>query len=639
MPLYKQIVTLDFETYFSKEYSLKLKEYNTSGYIRDPQFKTQCVGIQIDADDPLWIPDQNVAAALNTIDWANSALLCHHTGFDGLILSHHYGIHPAYYFDTLSMGRALHSNGLGAALDELANFYKLGNKLPNVLNETKGVRDLSPELMEKLGQYCAVDTELCNKLFHKMIDQFPQDELDLIDLTIRMFVQPVLQIDQARVLKELQNEQENKERLIAASGLAKTTLGSNPKFAEALARKGVLAPTKISPTTKKAAFAFAKNDLGFQELRQHPDEDIRNMVEARIAVKSTIGETRAQRFLKEGAAGSLPVYLSYYGAHTGRWSGGNKLNLQNLKRGGELRKSILAPEGHVLVVVDSAQIEARMLAWLADDRDLLGLFSASQDVYKYMAADIYGIPVDQVTKDQRFVGKVAVLGLGYNMGWKKFQWTLATGAMGPSVIMTDWECQVVVDKYRAARWKIAQLWKDLNDTLRVMIASERTITIKDKLIADCATNKVYLPNSMYLEYPGLSLHQPSEDDENAWGEQMMYFDYTTLAKARILGHKLPIKKGKKIYGGLFAENLTQALSRIVISDQMLAVENKLKITRNPNQVSRIVTMTHDEIVSCVPEDRAEDTLTMMLDIMKTPPAWCLDLPLGAEGGYAREYSK
>jgi DNA polymerase I-like protein with 3'-5' exonuclease and polymerase domains len=635
MQRFDQVVVVDFETYFSKTYSLKLKEYNTSGYIRNDQFKTQCVGLKINDDDSLWIPHDHVAAALGTIDWSRSALLCHHTGFDGLILSHHYGIFPAYCYDTLSMARALHSNGIGASLDELATFYKLGNKLPNVLNETKGVYDLPPELMDKLGQYCAVDVELCYKLFHKMIDRFGQDELDLIDMTVRMFTEPVLHVDQPRVEKELEREIEHKAKLIEIAETPKTTLSSNLKFADALRGEDIVPPTKISPTTGKTTYAFAKNDLGFQTLRQHQNERVRNLIEARLAVKSTIGETRAKRFLTESDAGSLPVYLSYYGAHTGRWSGGNKLNMQNLKRGGELRKSVLAPPGHVLVVVDSAQIEARMLAWFADDGALLQLFREGKDVYKYMASDIYGVPVADITKAQRFVGKVAVLGLGYNMGWLKFQWTLATGAMGPPVIMTDWECQEVVSKYRNARWRIQQTWGELQDCLNLMCVSDRTVSIKNKLYGDCETNKIYLPNGMYLEYPGLQIFPPDEDKDE-WADQLRYFGYTPLAQYK--GHP-PREKGKNIYGGLLTENITQALSRIVVSDQMLAIEEELRPFRTDDQIYKIVTMTHDEIVACVPEEAAEDTYHMMMEKMMISPTWCVDLPLGAEGGWAREYSK
>ena len=636
---YDQIVSLDFETYFSSDYSLKLKKYNTSSYVRDPQYKTQCVGIQIDTDDCMWFPHEYVKDALETIDWSRSALLCHHTAFDGLILSHHYGIFPAYCLDTLSMGRALHSNGLGASLDELAAYYKLGNKLPNVLKATKGIRELPPELMDSLGQYCAIDTQLCRKLFDKMIDQFQPDELDLIDMTIRMFTEPVLELDTPRIEAELANEKQKKKDWLKKTNTTATQIGSNEQFANKLREFDVDPPTKISPTTGKEAYAFAKNDMGFQELLGHPKEEVRDLVATRMAIKSTIGETRATRFLTESAAGSLPVYLSYFGAHTGRWSGGNKLNMQNLKRGGELRRSVLAPKGHVLVVVDSAQIEARTLAWLAEDNELLQLFRQGEDVYKYMAADIYGKPVEAITKAERFVGKVAVLGLGYNMGWRKFQWTLATGAMGPSVVMDSYDCQNVVHTYRNTRWPIPQLWKNMQSMLQLMLSTDIvTGAGRGSLVVDCENKKVYLPNGMYLEYPGLQVID--NDDPDSWSStDLMYFDYHTLARSKILGTPPPRKNGKKIYGGLFTENITQALARIIVSDQMLAIERELALQRTKNEIFKVVTMTHDEVVACVPAHTADETYEMMLQKMTTPPDWCSDLPLDAEGGYAENYSK
>jgi hypothetical protein len=636
---YEQIVTVDFETYFAQDYSLRLKEYNTSGYVRDPQFKSQCVGIKVGDQDAVWIPTENVAAALHTIDWSVSALLAHHTAFDGFILSHHYGIFPAYCLDTLSMGRALHSNGLGAGLDELAAYYRIGNKTPNVLNRTKGIRDLPPGLLQDLGQYCAMDTELCYMLYEKMIEHFTPKELNLIDMTVRMFTEPVLQVDLPRVEKELVREIEHKAKLIAdcGGGVTDKTLGSNIKFANLLRDAGCIPiPEKLSPTTGLTTYAFAKNDLNFQELRTHEKPQIRTLVEARMAVKSSIGETRARRFISEGRAGSLPVYLSYYGAHTGRWSGGNKVNMQNLKRGGELRRSILAPDGHVLVVVDSAQIEARVLAWFAKDQTLLNLFESGEDAYKHMAKFIYSKPLSEITKTERFVGKVAVLGLGYNMGWKKFQYTLATGAMGPPVILSEWDARNVVNTYRAARWRITELWKDLQHVLDLMVHRDTTVTVNDLLIADCETNKVYLPNGMYLEYPGLQQYQPEGDE---WSIQTKYFDYKTLARAKMFGQQPPKNKGKNIYGGLFTENIVQALSRIIISDQMLAIETELKPHHSSAQVHKIVTMTHDEIVTCVPEEKANEIYTMMHAKMCISPDWCKDLPLDAEGGFAKEYSK
>lgn len=637
---WERVVTLDFETYFAKEYSLRNKDLNTSEYVRHVEFKAQCVGIKIGDSPVVWYRDRDIRNALESIDWSTSALLCHHTAFDGLILSHHYGIVPAYYLDTLSMARALHSNAIGASLDTVASFYRLGNKLPNVLDKTKGVRDLSDDLMLQLGQYCAVDVELCRMIFDKMFTGYPQDELDLIDLTVRMFCDPVLGIDIPRVEIALEEEKTERARVIADSGVELETLSSSQKFADALAAIGIEPPTKISPRTGKETFAFSKTDLEFTALKEHHDANVRKLVEGRLAAKSTIGESRAARFLAVGANGKrLPVYLNYFGAHTGRWSAGNKMNLQNLKRGGELRRSIIAPEGHSIVVADSAQIEARVTAWLANDVELLELFAQGADVYKYMAAQIYGLPVDQISKDQRFIGKIAVLGLGYGMGAAKFQHTLATGAMGPAVDLSDDECHRIVKMYRMARMPITRLWRDM-DMILYKLVMKRADTYK--CLQHDNEFRIWLPNGLYLQYPFLTADYDNINDKLV---DYRYYDYETGIK-RIMGGVVKKEEGKRIYGGLLTENVVQALARIIVGEQMLRVANNLKETGclegvNPDvgKIRRVVTMTHDEIVVCVPTEEADPVLDMMVDEMRAAPAWCAGIPLNAEGGHDVNYSK
>lgn len=644
---FDRVITIDFETYFSKDYSLRNKNLNTSEYIRHPEFKAQCVGIKVDQEPVYWVKHDGVREALASIDWSTSALLAHHTAFDGLILSHHFGIVPAYYLDTLSMARALHSNLIGAGLDEVARFYKLGNKLPNILNSTKGVRDLPDELMIQLGQYCALDVELCRMIFDKMAAGFPEDELDLIDMTVRMFCDPVLYIDIPRVEKELEREHKERQEIIEASGVSIKTLSSADMFAEELKALGIIPPSKVSPTTGSATWAFSKTDLEFMNLVYHKDERVQKLVKARLAAKSTIGETRAKRFLDVGADGKkLPVYLNYCGAHTTRWSAGNKMNLQNLKRGGELRRAIIAPPGHVIVVADSAQIEARVTAWLAQDKELLDLFRNGADVYKHMASQIYSAPIDDITKDQRFIGKIAVLGLGYGMGWVKFQHTLATGAMGPVVDMKDEECQKIVNKYRSSRKEIAALWQKMEFLLLALIRKRQdSIKIGDtEVIRYDAQNRLHLPSGLYLQYPFLTADFDQSDETYS---NYKYFDLKSGARA-VFNDSFDEEKGKKLYGGLLTENIVQALSRIIVGEQMLAIKRKMVDLHHPGAavaissgipVGRVVTMTHDEIVICCPEQQAYMVEKLMIDEMKTPPAWCSDIPLNAEGGFDYNYSK
>ena len=629
---HQRIVTLDWETFFSQDYSLKLTKYNTSRYIRDPQFKVHCVSIKIDEDDAQIYYGDSIEDGIREIDWSTSALLAHNTAFDGLILSHHFGVVPAYYLDTLSMARAVHSNSIRAGLDAVASFYGVGNKLPDVLDKTKGVRDLPLDLLLPLGQYCAVDVELCYEIYKKMRPSFSQEEMDLIDLTVRMFCDPVLLVDIPRAELALKKELDDRAALIAKTGLTEKELRSANKFASHLIELGVQPPTKKSMRTGKQAFAFAKGDLDFQDLLTNPDDKVRDLVAARIAAKSTIEETRAIRFIQAGSFDlPLPVGYSYFGAHTSRWSGNNKMNMQNLPRGGELRKAILAPPGAMIVSCDSAQIEARVLAWLAEHDKLLELFRSGEDVYKHQAAEIYGIPVEQVTPEQRFVGKVCVLGLGYGMGHDKFEYTLAAGLMGPPVNLPYRLCRSIVAKYRIVNLPIPELWSKMGKALGYM-TTNMPCTYK---CLSFSKHVAELPNGIILHYPNLTETSNTEEEEEEEDEEdgnknknkktvdpdttpYTSFKYYNLEEA--VKKRMGLKaKSKKIYGGLMTENLVQALARIIVANQMLEISKKY----------RVVMMTHDEVVCVVPEQEVKEAEVFMKAVMSTPPEWCSDIPLNA----------
>ena len=339
-----QIVTLDFETYYDKDYTLSGK-MNTSEYVRDDRFHAHGVGIKVGNGKTLWYTGKNIPLALREIDWSKSAMLAHNTAFDGFICSQVYGIKPAFYLDTLSMARAAHGHHMRHDLDTIAKAHGLAGKVKrDALADTKGKQQLTDKEERALGAYCVDDVEDTYKIFWKLFDHIPDEELQLIDLTLRMFCDPVLRIDIPRVQAELEREVGGKAAALLRSGASVEDLMSNEKFAELLRRAGVNPPMKISPSTGRLTYAFAKSDLDFQTLLQHPNEQVRALAEARIKVKSTIGETRAVRFLEAGKNGMcLPILLNYSGTHTHRWSGGNKRNLQNLTRGGELRRSILAP--------------------------------------------------------------------------------------------------------------------------------------------------------------------------------------------------------------------------------------------------------------------------------------------------------
>ena len=605
------VVTIDYETFYGKDYTLSGK-INTSEYVRDDRFHAHGVAIKKGNGKTLWYTGRNIALALKEIDWSKTAMVGHNTAFDGFITSELYGHKPAFYADTLSMSRATRGHATRHDLDTVAKAFGHGGKVKrNALVNTKDKVQLTKDEEAKLGGYAVDDVDDTYRIFWDMYPHVPDDELRLIDITMRMFCDPVLEVDIPRVKAELEKELGAKAAALLRSGAQVDDLMSNDKFARLLQAAGAQLPQKISPSTGKLTYAFAKSDLAFQDLMKTGNDKVRALCEARLKAKSTIGETRANRFLEAGRDGmKLPVLLNFSGAHTHRWSGGNKMNLQNLKRGGELRRSILAPKGHVVVVSDSAQIEARVLAWLAQQMDIVNAFATKQDVYKMMASVIYNVPVEDVTKDQRFIGKICVLGLGYGMGPQKLQQTLKQGTMGPPVNISEDECRRIVGIYRQKNWKIKAFWKKMDQMITNM-----TLGIESKEgPLEVGKGFVRLPNGMFLQYFGLhGMAEITRDD-------LVMTETTYLTRT-----------GRtKLYGGLLTENVVQALSRIIIAEQMLKVHDA---------GYRIVTMTHDEIVIIAKKKDAKKALDFMIKTMSTPPDWAPGLPLAAEGDFDTNYSK
>lgn len=605
------VVTLDYETFYGKDYTLSGK-INTSEYVRDDRFHVHGVAIKKGNGKTLWYTGRNIALALKEIDWSKTAMVCHNTAFDGFITSEIYGHKPAFYVDTLSMSRATRGHSTRHDLDTVAKAFGHGGKVKrDALANTKDKMQLTKSEEAKLGGYAVDDVDDTYKIFWDMYPHMPDDELRLVDITMRMFCDPVLEVDIPRVKAELESELGAKAAALLRSGAQVDDLMSNDKFANLLQAAGAQLPKKISPSTGKVTYAFAKSDLAFQDLMKNGNDKVRALCEARLKVKSTIGETRANRFLEAGRDGmKLPILLNFSGAHTHRWSGGNKMNLQNLKRGGELRRSILAPKGHVIVVADSAQIEARVLAWIAEQMDIVNAFANKDDVYKLMASAIYGVPVEQITMDQRFIGKICVLGLGYGMGPQKLQQTLKQGTMGPPVDISEDECRRIVNIYRSRNWKIKAFWKKMDQVITSM-----TLGIEGKEgPLEFGKGFIRLPNGMFLQYFGL--HGTAEITR----DDLVMTETTYLTRTG----------RSKLYGGLLTENVVQALSRVIIAEQMLKIHDA---------GYRIVTMTHDEIVIIAKKKDAKKALDFMIKTMSTPPEWAPGLPLAAEGGFDDCYSK
>lgn len=418
------IVTIDFETYYDKEYSLG--KLTTEEYVRSPLFEVIGVSVKVNDHPADWYTGDNPGQFLHSLDYSDKAILAHNTAFDGAILSWHFGIKPKLWLDTLSMARPKHAVVAGGSLKKLARYYGIGEKGTEVVSALGKKRaDFTPEEIRAYGDYCINDNDLTYQLWNILKKDFPVQELLVIDQTLRMYTEPQIVLDRELLEQHLQDEQDRKNKFYDMFGgpeAAKKYLNSNEKFAALLRKRGVEPPTKTSPRTGKTAYAFAKTDTAFTDLQEHDDPVVVKLVEARLGTKSTIEESRTQRLIEVSERGRLPILLNYYGAHTGRFSGGDKLNLQNLpvRKNNKIRRALCAPEGKSILVCDLSQIEARLVAYFAGQTDLVEAFREGRDVYSEFATDIYGYPVDKSKAVERFVGKTC-LGAGTQVltrrGW------------------------------------------------------------------------------------------------------------------------------------------------------------------------------------------------------------------------------
>lgn len=612
-----KLLVIDFETYYDKQYSLS--KMTTEEYIRDSRFEVVGVSVGEYYHHPVAAPEwfsgthEETKEFLEQFDWDNCAVVAHNAMFDMAILSWQFGIKPKRIIDTLSMARAVHGTEVGGSLKALSEYYGVGRKGTEVLNALGKRRvDFTPEELSAYGSYCSNDVELTYKVLNYLSAGFPTSELRLIDLTIKMFSDPVLQVAKEPLEEHLKEVVQSKENLLAEAMVDKDKLMSNPQLAELLRSYGVEPPMKVSPRTGKLTYAFSKTDEDFTALLDHENPFVQAFVAARLGVKSTIEETRTQRFIDIASRGTLPIPLRYYAAHTGRWGGDDKVNMQNLpSRGpnaGVIKSAILPPSGYVFIDCDSSQIEARTLAWLAGQDDLVEAFDRGEDVYKIMASAIYNKPAEEVNDKERFVGKTTILGCGYGMGADKFKAQLLT--FGADVELE--ECQRIIDVYRKTYDKIPTLWRACGDAISSMVRDKQVKLGRGGVLVVEGKDGVRLPNGLMQKYPNIR-KELDEDDKN--------YEY-----------RYDTKKGRaviatKIYGGKMVENLCQALARIVIGEQMLEV----------NKRYRVVMTVHDAIGCIAPEAEAESALEYVKQCMKQRPSWAQDLPLDCKGSYAYSY--
>ena len=599
-------LVIDFETYYDDKYSLK--KINVIPYVRDTQFHAHGCSIKLNSDPAYWVGAADLRTHLQRLDWNDYQVIAHNALFDCFILADHYRIHPPFLVDTMGIARALLPPGIDLDLDSLAKLLGYGEKIKGTLPEIKGKRHLTQEETKKLREYAIQDAELTYKIYNTLWPHLPDNEKRLLALTIRMGTKSTLGIDAKRLLAAKEEESRAIQKLVDACGVDRAILRSNQKFAEYIIQElNLLPPTKISKQTRKITWAFGKNDLEFIRFKKaHPQHAA--LWNARTAEMGKGNLKRIDRLLEYSDNGRLPIPMptKYCGAHTFRWSGTGGINVQNFKRGSETRKSLIAPPNKRVGVADSSQIELRTNMWFAGQTDVLELLRKGDDIYAHTATEHYGYRITKDTHpDERQFGKVIELALGYSMWWPTFQYNAAVGFMGaPPILLDDEEALRTVLEYRSRKAAVSGMWRFLQETIlpgmtqKGFYYTHKCVTFKH--------NEVEMPNGLSLQYPNLE-----------FTEEGAFYG--------IPGHR------RKIYGGLFYENLIQSLARIIVADQMLEIDKLDGV--------EVVTSTHDEAVSIIDTANADALLEEMLRIMSTPPEWAQDLPLDAEGGHDACYSK
>lgn len=803
-------LTLDFETYYDKEYSLSKKGMTTQAYIMSPKFEVLMASVKWGEGETQVVEAPDLPAFFASVDWAQTAVVNHNSVFDLSILWWRYGYRPALAIDTMSMAQCLGvplltgSASLAKCVQLLQEAgYELPSKGGEVVNALgKHRKDFTPAQWEAYKQYCKTDADITWFLFKVLKQYVSDDELAYQDIILRCYTEPRLKVHVPTVEYELARCRAYKteqlaqvcEQLGCTQDNLAGVLRSNDKFAALLKAMGgiteaemeqgaqgsFIIPTKVSATTGKVTWAFGKTDLGFKELCENELPFVQALCQARLAAKSSIDETRCEKFLDYASYGFLPMGYKIGGAHTNRMSGGsagcfvgetmivvlplgaadteweyrmikdvmptdliwdgsewcahdgvvchgvkrvynwdgltatknhecfvgydrdrterfewfrvnrysltpailptggvcevlpesnicyadgvkamvydilnvgdkhcyvangklvhNSANMQNLpsgRREGQsdlLRRSIIANDGQVIVNYDASQIEARTLAYVASQTDVLGVFASKGDVYSYMAASLYGVSYETLRANrksddsavaaeankQRQFGKTVVLSCGYGQGAAGFQ---RYALINAGLNLTMDEAKHAVNTYRKANSFITAFWKTCDQALQVMVdggqmyfgGQDGKMFFADgkRFLLGRHVPGIRMPNVLWLNYPNLHVDMSS-------GKPQFVYD-----KVGYTGK--PLKS--KAYGGLICENIVQSLAFAIMKQQALWIAKYYPIVMN----------THDEWCVVVPRDQAETAAEYMARCMRTAPDYVAGLPLDTEGGWAQSY--
>lgn len=681
------LVVIDFETYWdSKTYTLS--KMGPIEYVRNENFAPQLCAFAMSNGaccvDCFAVEHERLRTTFENLDTHDVAWCGHNMhGFDSLILSEFFDFHPRKIWDTIAMMRW---TGLSRVCREshaaLTEFLGNGHKAAGtvVSDHKQWPDDFTPEERMFFIQYCKDDAGQCYQNAQAMLPYMTPDALRFMSITARMATEPSFVLDEDLLLEYLSDldaaaDKARQELMVMFSFQTNAdmlaALRSADKFAGMLRSLGIEPPLKESAAKTKTkreklqlaadagrpgaaeelenmqpvmTYAFSKTDVDFVLMQDHPDPRVALLVRTRLQLNSSIDRSRAETLLKFARMHKpLPIMLGAWLAHTGRYSAGasadagtktDKLQFQNLSKRDpskrKLRQAIKVPKGKVVVACDSSQIEARGLAFVANEVGLLTQFREGRDPYSELAETIFGVPWqdikagaksgDKKMKMYRNTGKTGILSCGYGVGHHKYSNTLLRQGIH---LHEDLDRHHELARYahgiyRAAHPNIVAFWKTAENVLEAMLRGESgTFGGPNNDIytfgimpvgprTDLCVPSVRFPSGYILRYPGL---RAERNDRGKW--QFLYDTYKGASK-------IPTH----IYGGAFTNNLVQGLSFVdVIMYQGCRMDEAgIKLACN----------IHDAWASVVPEEQGEYVKQQMLHYMSIVPPALNGLPVACE---------
>ncbi len=641
---YKHVLCADFETFYDTTDKYSLSKMTAEEYINDPRFQVIMVSVKVDNAPAVWkdAADPDFEQWLRAFPWEESVAVAHNGSFfDFLILGWVYGIFPKFYICTLLLARPLAGERESSSLAKLAEKFGLPSKgTAIVMANGKRRADFSTSELREYGEYCAHDTDLCYDILLHLLPHWAPVDLAWMHITCRMAARPIIELDSAVLEEGLEAEVAKEGRALELlaeqmqlsqvriptdkKGVPydlKKVVGSSEMFADLLRAFKQEPPTKFSEKQEKYVYAFAKSDDFMRETAEDGSElpGVTEAVHARLGVKSTIMSSRLERMA--GIAdrmGVMPIPIRPFGAHTGRCSGAQKVNVQNYSsrksasnpygKANPLRRSLKAPQGYFMADGDLSQVEVRVLGGLSGEFAILDSFASDEhDPYCIFGGKLYGRPIIRgVDKRERDVSKSAVLGNGFGQGAAGF----GAYCKRSGLDVSEDEAKMAVDVYRAEHPRVVEFWGECGWALEQIMAGRENLTFGYRGCLRVVKDGILLPSGRPIRYRGLAYSKrPSRYRPGEMEDALTFYD--------------PVKYMRRVvYGSLVTENVVQGAAADIV------IEAAVDLGFSHDLWARI--QVHDSLVFVEPMRRLNFLCDMVPARMRQSPRWLDWVPLSME---------